>query len=471
MDKPLVLVIDDEPDIRELLSITLQRMKLRVETAEDVTSAKTLLESGRVDLCLTDMRLPDGDGLELVEWIQQHCASIPVAVITAHGNVETAVRALKIGAFDFVSKPVQVGDLRKIVDTALRLERPSADGAGSLGNENDNDGATTLIGASSSMAELRRMIAKVARSQAPVHITGESGTGKELVARMIHDSGPRAEAPFVPVNCGAIPTELMEGELFGHRKGSFTGATEDKQGMVRSAEGGTLFLDEIADLPLHMQVKLLRVIQERSVRPVGETRESPVDVRFLSASHRDLARMVTRGEFREDLFYRLNVIEMRVPPLRERDADVLLLADHILARLGTEMEIDSPALTRAARKKLRQHGFPGNVRELENVLERAMTLCEDGQIDADDIQTRSPQTTSSASSSATSGATPNARPSDPPDPPSSNEGGLGSQLEDVERDAIVQALEQTRYNKTAAAKLLGISFRALRYRIKKLGLE
>ncbi|MGB5248529.1 MAG: sigma-54 dependent transcriptional regulator, partial [Gammaproteobacteria bacterium] len=376
MDKPLVLVIDDEPDIRELLSITLQRMKLRVETAEDVTSAKTLLESGRVDLCLTDMRLPDGDGLELVEWIQQHCASIPVAVITAHGNVETAVRALKIGAFDFVSKPVQVGDLRKIVDTALRLERPSADGAGSLGNENDNDGATTLIGASSSMAELRRMIAKVARSQAPVHITGESGTGKELVARMIHDSGPRADAPFVPVNCGAIPTELMEGELFGHRKGSFTGATEDKQGMVRSAEGGTLFLDEIADLPLHMQVKLLRVIQERSVRPVGETRESPVDVRFLSASHRDLARMVTRGEFREDLFYRLNVIEMRVPPLRERDADVLLLADHILARLGTEMEIDSPALTRAARKKLRQHGFPGNVRELENVLERAMTLCE-----------------------------------------------------------------------------------------------
>ncbi|MGB5590684.1 MAG: sigma-54 dependent transcriptional regulator, partial [Gammaproteobacteria bacterium] len=435
------------------------------------TSAKTLLESGRFDLCLTDMRLPDGDGLELVEWIQQHCASIPVAVITAHGNVETAVRELKIGAFDFVSKPVQVGDLRKIVDTALRLERPSADGAGSLGNENDNDGATTLIGASSSMAELRRMIAKVARSQAPVHITGESGTGKELVARMIHDSGPRADAPFVPVNCGAIPTELMEGELFGHRKGSFTGATEDKQGMVRSAEGGTLFLDEIADLPLHMQVKLLRVIQERSVRPVGETRESPVDVRFLSASHRDLARMVTRGEFREDLFYRLNVIEMRVPPLRERDADVLLLADHILARLGTEMEIDSPALTRAARKKLRQHGFPGNVRELENVLERAMTLCEAGQIDADDIQTRAPQTTSGASSSATSGATPNARPSDPPDPPSSNEGGLGSQLEDVERDAIVQALEQTRYNKTAAAKLLGISFRALRYRIKKLGLE
>ena len=456
MDKPLVLVVDDEPDIRELLSITLERMKLRAETAEDVTSAKKLLESGRFDLCLTDMRLPDGDGLELVEWLQQHCPGIPVAVITAHGNVETAVRALKIGAFDFVSKPVQIGDLRKIVDTALRLDRSPVTSA------EQSNGDTPLIGASRSMADLRGMIAKVARSQAPVHITGESGTGKELVARLIHDSGPRAGAPFVPVNCGAIPSELMEGELFGHRKGSFTGAVEDKQGMVRSAEGGTLFLDEIADLPLHMQVKLLRVIQERAVRPVGETREMPVDVRFLSASHRDLAAMVTRGEFREDLFYRLNVIELRVPPLRERESDVLLLADHILARLGAEMEIDSPELTRAARKKLKQHGFPGNVRELENVLERAMTLCEQGKIDADDIQIRAPQMVSGAVAGDAQSQSESQSPAD---------GGLGSQLEDVERDAIVQALEQTRYNKTAAAKLLGISFRALRYRIKKLGLE
>ena len=445
MDKPLVLVVDDEPDIRELLSITLERMKLRVETTEDLTSARKLLESGRFQLCLTDMRLPDGDGLELVEWIQEHCAGVPVAVITAHGNVETAVRALKIGAFDFVSKPVQVGDLRKIVDTALRLGGPAPGG-----------GDTPLIGESRSMADLRQMIAKVARSQAPVHITGESGTGKELVARLIHDSGPRAGSPFVPVNCGAIPSELMEGELFGHRKGSFTGAVEDKEGMIRSAEGGTLFLDEIGDLPLHMQVKLLRVIQERSVRPVGENRELPVDVRFLSASHRDLTRMVAKGEFREDLYYRLNVIELRVPPLRERDGDVLLLAEHILERLGAEMALDSTGLTRAARRKLKQHSFPGNVRELENVLERALTLSEAGRIDADDIQLRSPQTVAAAEGAESA---------------HSGEGGLGSQLEDVEREAIVQALEQTRYNKTAAAKLLGISFRALRYRIKKLGLE
>ena len=443
MDKPLVLVVDDEPDIRELLSITLERMKLRVETTEDLTSARKMLESGRFQLCLTDMRLPDGDGLELVEWIQENHAGIPVAVITAHGNVETAVRALKIGAFDFVSKPVQVGDLRKIVDTALRLER----------SETGAEGDTPLIGESRSMADLRRVIAKVARSQAPVHITGESGTGKELVARLIHDSGPRGKAPFAPVNCGAIPTELMESELFGHRKGSFTGATEDKEGMIRSAEGGTLFLDEIGDLPLHMQVKLLRVIQERSVRPVGENRELPVDVRFLSASHRDLGSMVARGEFREDLFYRLNVIEICVPPLREREGDVLLLADHILARLGAGMNLSSPALTRSARRKLKQHSFPGNVRELENILERALTLSEAGRIDADDIQLRTPQ--ASTGSEAAESA----------------DGGLGSQLEDVEREAIVQALEQTRYNKTAAAKLLGISFRALRYRIKKLGLE
>lgn len=446
MDKPLVLVVDDEPDIRELLSITLERMALRVETTEDLSSARKLLESGRFQLCLTDMRLPDGDGLELVEWIQEHCAGVPVAVITAHGNVETAVRALKIGAFDFVSKPVQVGDLRKIVDTALRLAGP-APGSG---------GDTRLIGESRVMKDLRHMIAKVARSQAPVHITGESGTGKELVARLIHDSGPRSGSPFVPVNCGAIPSELMEGELFGHRKGSFTGAVEDKEGMIRSAEGGTLFLDEIGDLPLHMQVKLLRVIQERSVRPVGENRELPVDVRFLSASHRDLSSMVAKGEFREDLYYRLNVIELRVPPLRERDGDVLLLAEHVLARLGKDMGLDSTGLTRAARRKLKQHSFPGNVRELENVLERALTLSEAGSIDAEDIQLRAPQT-SAATESAESAH--------------SGEGGLGSQLEDVEREAIVQALEQTRYNKTAAAKLLGISFRALRYRIKKLGLE
>jgi two-component system response regulator PilR (NtrC family) len=306
------------------------------------------------------------------------------------------------------------------------------------------------------MERVRRLVGRVARSQAPVHISGESGTGKELVARLIHDSGPRGGQPFVPVNCGAIPSELMESELFGHRKGSFTGATEDKPGLIRSAEGGTLFLDEIGDLPLHMQVKLLRVLQERAVRPVGETADIPVDVRFLSASHRDLAALVSRGEFREDLFYRINVIEIHVPPLRERDGDVAELADHVVRRLAPRMGMDSASLTPAALKRLSQHPFPGNVRELENVLERALTLCEDSRIDAADIQLRED-------------AAPGPRlPAEAPVP---GDAPLGSQLEDIEREAIVKALEQTRYNKTAAAKLLGISFRALRYRIKKLGLD
>jgi two-component system response regulator PilR (NtrC family) len=445
MTHPRVLVVDDEPDIRQLLSMTLERMDLAPATAADLTEARQLLVGGDYQLCLTDMRLPDGDGLELVEWMQVEAPGVPVAVITAHGNVETAVRALKLGAFDFVSKPVQINDLRKIVNTALKLS------GAALGN-----GASPLIGSSAAMERVRKLVGRVARSQAPVHISGESGTGKELVARLIHDSGPRGGQPFVPVNCGAIPSELMESELFGHRKGSFTGATEDKPGLIRSAEGGTLFLDEIGDLPLHMQVKLLRVLQERAVRPVGETAEIPVDVRFLSASHRDLAALVSRGEFREDLFYRINVIEIHVPPLRERDGDVAELADHVVRRLAPRMGIDSATLTPAALKRLSQHPFPGNVRELENVLERALTLCEDSRIDAADIQLRED-------------AAPGPRlPAEAPVP---GDAPLGSQLEDIEREAIVKALEQTRYNKTAAAKLLGISFRALRYRIKKLGLD
>ncbi len=445
MTHPRVLVVDDEPDIRQLLSMTLERMDLAPATAADLTEARQLLSGGDYQLCLTDMRLPDGDGLELVEWMQVEAPGVPVAVITAHGNVETAVRALKLGAFDFVSKPVQINDLRKIVNTALKLSGAAP-----------GTGASPLIGSSAAMERVRRLVGRVARSQAPVHISGESGTGKELVARLIHDSGPRGGQPFVPVNCGAIPSELMESELFGHRKGSFTGATEDKPGLIRSAEGGTLFLDEIGDLPLHMQVKLLRVLQERAVRPVGETAEIPVDVRFLSASHRDLAALVSRGEFREDLFYRINVIEIHVPPLRERDGDVAELADHVVRRLAPRMGMDSASLTRAALKRLSQHPFPGNVRELENVLERALTLCEDSRIDAADIQLRE---------DAASG------PRLPAEAPVPGDTPLGSQLEDIEREAIVKALEQTRYNKTAAAKLLGISFRALRYRIKKLGLD
>src|ERR1700681_4969803 len=309
MSKPAVLVVDDEPDLCELLSITLQRMKLNPRTANTLATAQRLLKTEHFDLCLTDMQLPDGNGLELVEWMQQHTPSIPVAVITAHGNMETAVRALKLGAFDFVSKPLDLAGLRKLVATAIKLSGP-------------NDGDTSvfgprLLGMSPAMQNLRDMIARVARSQAPVHIFGESGTGKELVAKLIHESGPRRDGPFVPVNCGAIPTELMESELFGHKRGSFTGAVSDKRGLIQSAEGGTLFLDEIADLPLHMQVKLLRVIQEKCVRPVGEQREVPVDVRVLSATHKDLATLVAEGKFREDLYYRINVIEIRVPALRE----------------------------------------------------------------------------------------------------------------------------------------------------------
>jgi len=452
MSNPRVLVVDDEPDIRELLSITLSRMQLEPETAADLTEARRMLGQGDYQLCLTDMRLPDGDGLELVEWMQSETPGVPVAVITAHGNVESAVRALKLGAFDFVSKPLQINDLRKIVNTALRLQGGAeADGTGDGGPD-----ASPLIGASGAMERVRTLIQRVSRSQAPVHISGESGTGKELVARLIHDSGPRSSHPFVAVNCGAIPSELMESELFGHRKGSFTGATEDKPGLFRSAEGGTLFLDEIGDLPLHMQVKLLRVLQERCVRPIGEAAEVPVDVRILSASHKDLGALVTKGEFREDLYYRINVIEINVPPLRERDGDIAELAVHILARLGPRMGLTDVRLTPAARQRLAQHSFPGNVRELENVLERALTLCEGEQIDADDIQVREDAA---------------AGPRLPVEAVAGGSGPLGSQLEDIERDAIVKALEQTRYNKTAAAKLLGISFRALRYRIKKLGLE
>jgi two-component system response regulator PilR (NtrC family) len=445
MPKPTVLVIDDEPDLCELLSITLERMDLTPRTANTVAAARRLLKSERFNLCLTDMQLPDGNGLELVEWMQQHTPTVPVAVITAHGNMETAVRALKVGAFDFVSKPLDLAGLRKLVATAIKLSNP-------------NDGDTSvfgprLLGTSTAMHNMRDMIARVARSQAPVHISGESGTGKELVAKLIHESGPRRDGPFVPVNCGAIPTELMESELFGHKRGSFTGAVNDKKGLIQSAEGGTLFLDEIADLPLHMQVKLLRVIQEKTVRPIGEQLEVGIDVRFLSATHKNLAQLVAEGKFREDLFYRVNVIELRVPSLRERPEDVPELAEAILRRLGRRMKIMPPILGKDALGALEAYAFPGNVRELENILERAITLTAGGEIRASDIQLRPPPAGAVAAQNL-------------PAP-----GALGDHLEDVERDAIIKALEQTRFNKTAAAKILGMSFRALRYRIKKLGIE
>ena len=435
MKQPLALVIDDEPDICELLTLTLGRMDIRTETAADVGSAKALLAASEFDLCLTDMRLPDGDGLELVEWMQANAAGVPVAVITAHGNVETAVQALKLGAFDFISKPLDLNNLRNIVENALKVTRNSGK-------------QSRLQGESVPMQNLREMVDKVARSQAPVHISGESGTGKELVARLIHDSGPRADGPFVPVNCGAIPAELMESEFFGHRKGSFTGAFADKIGLMQSADGGTLFLDEIADLPLAMQVKLLRVIQEKAVRPVGSSREEVANARILSATHKKLGQMVSDGEFREDLYYRINVIELAVPALRERGEDVIELAEYLLKKLSSSTSLDA-----SARDALLEYTFPGNVRELENHLERAVTLCSSGVISAGDLNLRA--------SSPTEG-----------DKPTNFTGtNLGHQVEDVQRQAITDALEKTRYNKTAAAKLLGLSFRQLRYRIKKLGIE
>jgi two-component system response regulator PilR (NtrC family) len=456
------LIVDDEPDIRELLEITLTRMGITTFTAPDLTSARALLEQNKTHLCLTDMNLPDGNGIELVQWIQQNSPATPVAVITAYGNMDTAIESLKAGAFDFVSKPVELPRLRELVNSALKLAEPKAD------PEDAADEPGLLLGKSPEIRKLRNQTRKLARSQAPVFISGESGSGKELVARMIHLQGPRREGPFIAVNCGAIPSELMESEFFGHKKGSFTGAVENKDGLFRSANGGTLFLDEVADLPLAMQVKLLRAIQEKAVRPVGDTREVPVDIRVLSATHKNLPELVQEGNFRQDLFYRINVIELAVPPLRERPDDIPLLASHILERIAREYECDPATLTAAAIDRLKSYEFPGNVRELENVLERAFTLCDADQIDADDLHLgNGVQHAASASQIIAEGQAGNGEGIAVPD----GEIDLEGYLETIERQAIEKALEATRWNKTAAAKRLGISFRALRYRLKKLGME
>ena len=437
------LIIDDEPDIRELLEITLGRMKLDTRSARNLKEARECLARERYDLCLTDMRLPDGCGLELVHFIQQQYPQLPVAMITAYGSLDTAIGALKAGAFDFLTKPVDLGRLRELVNTALRLRAP---------NELSVD--SRLLGASPPMNTLRKQIGKLARSQAPVYISGESGSGKELVARLIHEQGPRHEHPFVPVNCGAIPSELMESEFFGHKKGSFTGAMEDKPGLFQAANGGTLFLDEVADLPLPMQVKLLRAIQEKAVRSVGGAKEVVVDVRILCATHKDLANEVAAGRFRQDLYYRLNVIELRVPPLRERREDIAQLAETMLQRLAQTAGETPARLHPDALAKLQSYRFPGNVRELENMLERAYTLCEGEEIKPSDL-----------------------RLSDAPGAPDQGEASLAlidnleDHLEDVERKLIMQALEETRWNRTAAAQRLGLSFRSMRYRLKKLGLD
>jgi len=456
MTTPQVLIVDDEADIRALLELTLGRMNIETRSAGDVTSAFALLDEYRFDLCLTDMRLPDGDGLDIVRHIEERHRGLPVAVITAHGSMETAIAALKGGAFDFVCKPLNINELRSLVKSALNVSKDvPSDGASA---------AHKLLGQSQAIKSVRALIERLARGQAPVYISGESGTGKELAARLIHDLGPRGGKPFVAVNCGAIPEQLMESEFFGHKKGSFTGAFADKDGLFKTASGGTLFLDEVGDLPVPMQVKLLRAIQEKAVRPVGSQLEIAVDVRILSATHKNLHELVRTGAFRQDLYYRLNVIELVIPPLRERAEDIPGLAHHLAAKLAGGRPLP---LTPLAISALKQYHFPGNVRELENIMERALTLCEGGEIEVTDL--RLPANAASPATAIedvdgprlTSFATPDY----------TGEHSLEEHLAQVERAAIEKALRDTHQNKTAAARELGITFRALRYKLEKLGIE
>lgn len=452
--KNQVLVVDDEPDIREVLELTLGRMNVETRTAANLDEARHLLDEFQFDLCLTDMRLPDGNGIDLIRHIQDKFPYLPVAVITAYGNMETAIAALKAGAFDFVAKPIDLNDLRNIVRTALRVQGPSTPAA-TIQPTPALSATRRLLGNSPAMQKVRDMIERLARNQAPIYISGESGTGKELAARLIHEIGPRADRPFVPVNCGAIPESLMESEFFGHKKGSFTGAVQDKEGLFQAANGGTLFLDEVGDLPLSMQVKLLRAIQEKSVRPVGSQSEIRVDVRVLCATHKDLHDLVNDGRFRQDLYYRLNVIQLHIPSLRERADDIPLLAEQLCTRLASQASMKPPRITSEALERLSRYTFPGNVRELENVLERALTLCNETEITLEDLQL--PDMAPTDDHGAEVGL------------PAGVE-SLDDYLERIERGAIENALAQAGQNKTAAAKLLGISFRALRYKLEKLGI-
>ncbi|MFT5709761.1 MAG: two-component system response regulator PilR (NtrC family) [Halioglobus sp.] len=453
MTQQSVLIVDDEPDIRELLEITLNRMGLATASAATLAQAMKAVEEIQPDLCLTDMRLPDGSGISLVEYIQENHSHIPVAMITAHGSVETAISALKAGAFDFISKPIELDSLRTLVKTALKLQGTSELTHSTVNND--------LIGSGPTIAQLRKKITKLARSQAPVHIQGESGSGKEVVARLIHNTGPRSSGAFVAVNCGAIPPELMESELFGHVKGSFTGATNDKIGLFQAASGGTLFLDEVADLPLAMQVKLLRAVQEKVVRPVGANEEQRTDIRLLSATHKNLAAEVEAGRFRNDLYYRINVIDLHVPSLRERIDDLPELAQAILKRLTSDSDHFNAKLDTSAITALSAYDFPGNVRELENILERALALSDGDVISSDDFQfpATAPEVSTNTPNKSSMTDTANVQ------------GDLEGYLADVERQILCSALEDSRWNKTATAKALGVSFRSLRYRLKKLGLD
>ena len=476
MSAPRILVVDDEADLRELLEITLLKMGLDVDSAATVREARALLAGKDYALVLTDMRLPDGLGLELVREIAAHHRSTPVAVITAYGSAENAVVALKAGAFDYVSKPVVLDDLRTMVRSALKLSEPGA--AAGAAAPAPSAQTSRLIGASPAMQALRAQIARLARSQAPIAINGESGSGKELAAREIHAQSARAARPFVAVNCGAIPEALMEAEFFGYRKGAFTGAAEDRDGFFQAASGGTLMLDEVADLPLAMQVKLLRAIQERRVRKIGATAEEPVDVRIVSATHKDLARCVEAGQFRQDLFYRLNVIELTLPPLRQRLDDLPLLVDAILARLAGP---GGARLGAGVLEALRAYSFPGNVRELENVLERALAFANDGTIEAGDLLLKGARAGEAAaaaapapvpeSAPAQAAAAPTAAPAAPGPFTDALPSNLPDYLSQVERDIILRALHQTQFNRTQAAALLGISVRQLRYQIQKLEIQ
>lgn len=452
--KHQVLVVDDEPDIREVLELTLGRMNLETRTASSLEEARYLLTEFKFDLCLTDMRLPDGNGIELVRYIQDKFPFLPVAMITAFGNMETAIASLKAGAFDFVSKPLDLGDLRNIVRSALRVAQSPGPVVAADALPAASINTRRLLGESPVMQKVRAMIEKFARGQAPVYISGESGTGKELAARLIHELGPRADRPFVPVNCGAIPEQLMESEFFGHKKGSFTGAVQDKEGLFKAADSGTLFLDEVGDLPLTMQVKLLRAIQERSVRPVGSQSELKVDVRVLCATHKDLQELVKQGRFRQDLYYRLNVIQLHMPSLRDRPEDISQLADVLCVRLTETLGIKAPRFTVESRETLKRYSFPGNVRELENILERALTLCNGAEITPEDLHLPAVSKQDAETAILLDG-----------------EESLDDYLERIERVAIENALAKTSQNKTAAAKLLGISFRALRYKLEKLGMS
>ncbi len=448
-ESPTALIIDDEPDLLSLLSISLKRMGVESIKAADVKSALKTLDRSDIDLCFTDLRLPDGSGLEVVRHVQKHHRNIPIAVITAFGEPSTAVQALKSGAFDYVSKPIEISELQAMVETALRLIPAEGD---STGLESDK----TLLGQSRSIQKIRELVARVARTQAPVHISGETGTGKELIARLIHDNGPRSAFPFIAVNCGAIPRELMESEFFGHRKGSFTGAHQDSQGLFRAAHRGTLFLDEVAELPFDLQVKLLRAIQEKKIRPVGDAQETPIDVRLISATHRNLEKLIESGDFREDFYYRINVIPMMAPPLRKRPEDIPELAEFVVNRLAAEGNFTAPEISAEAMDMLTGYDFPGNVRELENILERTLALSDSEVIEDEDIILPSPSPGRKQNSEFDSEL---------------SELPIDEHIMHVEIERITAALAETNGNITEAAKILGTSFRSLRYKIKKLEIE